>query len=347
MSHKNIPLFIPHQGCPNTCVFCNQRTISGHDTFDRNSVYSIIDNALSTIDTENDEVEIAFFGGSFTGIDRDDMIFLLKAANQYIVNGKVSSIRLSTRPDYINSEILEILKFYGVTDIELGVQSMCDRVLYNSKRGHNSITTEESCKLIKEHGFNLVGQMMLGLPSSTREDEILTAEKLIECRVDAVRIYPTVVFPSTELSEMMKSGCYAPLSVDEAADRAACILIMLDKSGIPCIRCGLQSQDNFNSDTVLAGAYHPAFGSIANGRVMRMNIEKELEKFNISPYVQDTSSKYKKADQLTVYSAPNRISDVIGYKKENKSYFYHKYNLKIKAVSSSDLSGYACKIKIN
>ena len=159
--HVNIPIFIPHLGCPNDCVFCNQRTISGHGDFHIESVKDEIDEALSTISADT-EREIAFFGGSFTGIDRELMIELLDLAESYIKKGAVSQIRLSTRPDYISKEILDILSLYSVKTIELGLQSLNDNVLLASKRGHDSKIAKEACRLIKERGFSLMSIMDTG-----------------------------------------------------------------------------------------------------------------------------------------------------------------------------------------
>lgn len=348
MKHKNIPIFIPHLGCPNMCVFCNQKSISGHEKFQIEKVYTIIDDALKTIDHINDEVEIAFFGGSFTGIDRQDMLYLLSAAKSYIDKGLVASIRLSTRPDYIDEEILRILKEHGVRNIELGVQSMDDCVLFASKRGHTSEQTRKACQLIKKYGFNLVGQMMLGLPGSSKKLEMETAAALIDCKVDAVRIYPTVVFCHTELQQMLAEGTYRPLELDDAAERAGYILDLLDNNNIPCIRCGLQSQENLaDENTVCAGAYHPAFGSMAFGRLMRIRIEKKLADIGVKEYKNTGAGiTYKKALPITVEVNPDRIGDAMGYKKENKNYFYHKYNVIIKVEANNTIKGFDCNVKI-
>ena len=164
--HVNIPIFIPHLGCPNQCIFCNQRTISGVNKFDISRVENEIEIALKTV-LPSQKAEIAFFGGSFTGIDRDLMLSLLKLANKYILYGRIDSIRCSTRPDYINEDILSILKQYGVRTIELGLQSSSDKVLNIAKRGHTKEDEQRACKMIVEHGFELVGQMMIGLPGSS------------------------------------------------------------------------------------------------------------------------------------------------------------------------------------
>ena len=191
-SHRNIPIFVPHLGCPNMCVFCNQKKISGHEKADFSSVKDEIEKALETVPADC-EVQIAFFGGSFTGIDREDMIYLLETAKEFIDRGRVDSIRLSTRPDYIDEEILDILLKYKVKTIELGIQSMDDGVLLKSGRGHTAKDTERACALINSYGFELVGQMMTALPGSAPEKEIYTAKRICEMGAKGARIYPTVV----------------------------------------------------------------------------------------------------------------------------------------------------------
>ena len=238
--HANIPIFIPHLGCPNQCVFCNQRTISGVESFDISSVDKQIKEALSTIGSI--ETEIAFFGGSFTGIDRDLMIRLLEIAKKYVKSGEVSSIRCSTRPDYINEEILDILKEYSVKTIELGLQSSSDKVLDLTKRGHTFEDEMRAVTLIKDYGFDLVGQMMIGLPGSGIEDEIETARFIVNSKASGARIYPTVVFKNTELCDMSALGIYTPISIDDAVKRASMALDIFIKAGIPVIRIGLCAQ---------------------------------------------------------------------------------------------------------
>ena len=176
-THRNIPIFIPHLGCPNQCVFCNQRSISGCECFDPSTVSKQIEDALSTI-PHGVSAEIAFFGGSFTGIERRLMVELLEIAQHYVRQGSVESIRLSTRPDYINEEILEILSRYTVRHIELGLQSTRDTVLNETQRGHTAEQAEKACRAVVTAGFSLTGQMMIGLPGSTETDERKTAEDI-------------------------------------------------------------------------------------------------------------------------------------------------------------------------
>lgn len=327
--HVNIPIFIPHLGCPNNCVFCNQRTISGHGDFKIDDVKSEIDEALSTID-ENTEREIAFFGGSFTGIDRALMIELLDLAESYVNRGLVSEIRLSTRPDYINDEILDILSSYSVKTIELGLQSMKDDVLYASKRGHNSQIALSACKAIKERGFALIGQMMIGLPKSTSDDEIYTAELICSSGADGARVYPTVVFADTELAQMMQSGEYKPLDTADAVERTKNVLSVFDSHDVPCIRVGLCASENLRDATLaIAGATHSAIGEMAMSELFYDRISAELDRRLIC------------GGSLVVYVPVGATSKAIGHKKKNKEKICKKYSLEsLKVLEKSELLGY-------
>jgi len=268
-------------GCPNQCVFCNQRSISGHQTFDRSDVETQIERALATIE-EGSEVEIAFFGGSFTGIDRALMIDLLETAERYVRQGAVDSIRLSTRPDYISEEILSILSRYTVKTIELGLQSMDDRVLNASMRGHSAKQAREACETVVRAGFSLVGQMMIGLPQSTLQAELETAKTICEMGASAARIYPTVVFYETPLCEMVKNGTYLPLTVENAVYRSAEVLKIFLKHNVPCIRIGLCAGEDFSSDDkVMAGPNHPSLGEMVLGEIYYEKLIASFAKNNL------------------------------------------------------------------
>lgn len=324
--HINIPIFIPHLGCPNNCVFCNQRSISGHGDFVLESVRDELENAISTIDYSVCEVEIAFFGGSFTGIDRSDMIYLLSLAKEYIDAKKAQSIRLSTRPDYISEEILDILEEYSVTDIELGLQSMDDRVLAASKRGHTAETARMACKMIRERGFTLVGQMMIGLPCGNIENELLTAREIAGL-CDGARIYPTVVFSETELCEMMRCGEYRPLSLDDAVIRSEAALDVFIKAGIPVLRLGLCASDNLSDpEKAVAGAGHSALGELVYGEhYMRLIREKlELLKEPIA------------GKNILIMAPRGATSKVIGQKGRNRKRIISEYGAKRVRVTESD-----------
>lgn len=305
--HANIPVFIPHLGCPNQCVFCNQHTISGAKNFDPGSLKDIIESALETIDSET-EVEIAFFGGSFTGIDRELMTELLKTAYSYVVSGRVISIRCSTRPDYINTEVLDILKKYGVKVIELGLQSVDEGVLSLTKRGHSFDSEAKACELIVSYGFDLVGQMMIGLPGSTLESELKTADFIIKSGASAARIYPTVVFRDTELAEMTEKKIYSPLGEEEAITRAAAVKQRFIDCRVDVIRVGLCSSENLTGDeTYFGGPNHPAIGELVENEIYYNIIYKKI-----------LHSGLVHNKKVTVFVSSGSLSKAIGQKKKNK-----------------------------
>lgn len=340
--HANIPIFIPHLGCPNNCVFCNQRSISGHASFDESTVPAEIDEALLTIEKRGSDIEteIAFFGGSFTGIDRSLMVSLLETAYAYIRSGRVDSIRLSTRPDYIDEEILSILEKYGVRTIELGLQSMSDEVLQKTKRGHTVKQAEDACRLIKKHGFELVGQMMIGLPGSDMKKELETAEKICALGADGARVYPTVIFYNTELCEMARLGEYQPLSNEEAVIRTAAVLKVLDKSGVPCIRVGLCASENLADEKeVYGGANHSAIGELAMGEVF---YEKMCE--CIEPLEENDEKS------IVFYVPRGAVSKAVGQKRKNinrikDKYFVKKHIKNVKILEKNELIGYNIKME--
>ena len=328
--HINIPIFIPHLGCPNNCVFCNQRSISGHQSFDRSSVEGEIKEVLATL-TGDAYREIAFFGGSFTGIDRELMIYLLEIAKRYVDSGEVQGIRLSTRPDYISEEILDILKHYGVTAVELGIQSMSQTVLDTSKRGHNTDATECACALVKQYGFELVGQMMIGLPGADVEAEKYTARRICEMGADFARVYPTVVFYETELCDMAKRGAYIPLTDDEAVMRTKEVLAVFDSFGVPCIRVGLCASENLSDDeAVYGGANHSAIGELAMGELYYEKICRELDKI-----------EGLRGSEIVIYGGIGTTSKISGQNKRNKIRICKKYGIsKIKILEKSEIIGY-------
>ena len=305
--HVNVPIFIPHLGCPNQCVFCNQRTISGVSEFDVTDVTRQIDAALSTVGADT-TAEIAFFGGSFTGIDRALMLELLTIADSYVKSGKIESVRCSTRPDYVSSEILDLLEKHSVKTIELGLQSVDDAVLSVTKRGHDSKSEAEACQLIVERGFALVGQMMIGLPGATPESELKTADFIIKSGAVGARIYPTVVFHGTSLADMCRDGRYAPLSVEEAVTRSAAVMRKFIDAGVDVIRVGLCSSENLaGEDTYFAGPNHPAIGELVENEIFYGLIKDEIIKNNIN------------SKNSIVVSVPRgSLSKAIGQKRKNK-----------------------------
>ena len=300
--HKNIPIFVPHIGCPNDCSFCNQKKITGvTDAVTPEKADEIINDAIKNAD--NAEIEIAFFGGSFTGIEENYRRALLGVAKKYVDEGSVQGIRLSTRPDYIDDKILSELKSFGVTDIELGVQSMDDGVLVKNRRGHTAMQTEIAAKKIKEHNFRLGLQMMPGLFGDTKEKTLYTAKKIIELEPDCVRIYPTIVIRGTFLEELYLSGEYMPLSVEEAVEICAELVPLFEEKNIKIIRLGLMATDVINEDKdVVAGPFHPSFGELVESEILFEKAKNLLSG--------------KKGDAVFTVN-PKTVSAFVGNKKKN------------------------------
>ena len=263
-----IPVFVPHLGCPNDCVFCNQRRISGHiEPATAQTVKNAIE-AAAALTPSGTKRQLAFYGGSFTAIPEARQIELFEAAQPYIEDGTISSIRLSTRPDAIDASVLKRLKKYGVAVVELGAQSMCDRVLELSGRGHDSAVVENASRLIKAAGFDLVLQMMTGLPGDTDESCIDTAKKIIAIEPNGVRIYPTVIVRDTVLCDMWHAGTYKEHTVEDAVRVCAKIVPLFNAAGIPIIRMGLNPTEDLSGGDALGGAYHPALGELVLSRIM-------------------------------------------------------------------------------
>lgn len=263
-----IPVFVPHLGCPNDCVFCNQRRISGHiEPATAQTVKNVIEEAAA-LTPSGTKRQLAFYGGSFTAIPESRQIELFEAAQPYLADGTISSIRLSTRPDAIDGTVLKRLKKYGVTVIELGAQSMCDRVLKLSGRGHDSAAVADASRLIKDAGFDLILQMMTGLPGDTDESCIETAKKIIALSPNGVRIYPTVIVRDTVLCDMWRAGTYKEHTVEDAVRVCSKIVPLFNEAGIPIIRMGLNPTEDLSGGDALAGAYHPALGELVHSRIM-------------------------------------------------------------------------------
>ncbi len=305
MSHANISVFVPHNGCPHQCSFCNQRGITGISKQpSKEDVVSAIEISLKNSVKKIDSRELAFFGGSFTAINRDYMIELLEAAKPYVDCGQLQGIRLSTRPDAIDEEILALLKFYGVTSIELGAQSMVDEVLRLNNRGHSSRDVENASRLIKKYGFELGLQMMVGLYGSDYKKDLYTGQKFIELKPDTVRIYPTVIMKNTELENLYKSGKYTPMQFDETVELCSKLLDEFEKSHIKVIRLGLHSSESLKED-IVAGVWHPAFREICESRRFFCRFVHESEKL------------FKDVKKLAVRINPKDISKFVGQKRCN------------------------------
>ncbi len=279
MKYCNIPIFVPHRGCPFACVFCNQGHITGSGSrVTGEDVTRLITDSLATIGGRR--TEAAFFGGSFTGIPAEEQEELLSAAYEFIKTGALAGIRLSTRPDYIDTEVLDRLQRYGVTTIELGVQSMDAEVLRLSGRGHSARDVEKAVALIKGYGCFALGlQMMTGLPGDTPQKSIETGRAIAALKPDIVRIYPTLTIRDTELERMYLAGEYKPQTLEEAVSVCKELLKIFDKAGITVIRVSLQTTDEIcEGGSVTAGPYHPNFRELVEGDMIYDEMMPLLEK---------------------------------------------------------------------
>lgn len=333
-----IPIFVPHLGCPNDCTFCNQKKISGQTkNVKAEDVKNTIEYYLNNFKDDDKYIEVAFFGGSFTGIDVDKQKELLSVAYEYIKNKKIDSIRISTRPDYINKEILKMLKSYGVKTIELGVQSTNDYILNKSKRGHTFEDVKKASKLIRKNGFILGHQMMVGLPESTRQDEINTAKDLIKLKPKIVRIYPVLVIKGTQLEKDYESGEYTPLTVEQAVETAKDLLVLFNKKKINVIRIGLQNTNeitdpNSKESQVVAGPYHPAFRQLVESRLWYDNIANEIKKVNSN------------VTHIQIDVNPSDINNAVGHKRINIEKINDTYNTDLKINPNSKIKKGKLKI---
>lgn len=318
--HYTIPIFIPELACPFQCVFCDQRKISGTaKTPSMQEVDEIIQKHLNTLPTEKAFVEIGFFGGNFTGIPEADQRTFLSIAQKYVDQTHIQSIRLSTRPDYINPDVLSLLKEYAVQTIELGAQSMDEGVLIKSGRGHTAQDVIDSSLLITEAGFNLGLQMMLGLPGDDLEKCIETARQIVKLKPKDVRIYPTLVIEGTELAELFKEGKYKPLNMNDAVLWTKEVYRIFEAAGLNIIRVGLHpSEELTNNKALLAGPYHPNFREMVLTEMWKARILEKLE--------------FKANKSLIIYVAPQELNHAIGFGSTNITFLENKFDsVKIKA----------------
>lgn len=332
MKHSNISIFIPHIGCPHRCSFCDQRTISGaQHAPSGDEVREICKKALGEVKSP-ENTEIAFFGGSFTAISRAYMTELLEAAHEFVGDGKFSGIRISTRPDCIDREILDILKKYGVTAIELGAQSMCDEVLEANERGHDAAHVVAACVLIREYGFELGLQMMTGLYKSSLMEDMDTAQYIVSLHPDTVRIYPVVVLRGTRLGELFEKGVYEMPSFDEMAAFCANLIVLFEEHGIKVIKCGLHASEFVEKD-MLGGFYHPAFREICESLIYRGAMEHKL----IYDFPYDSGD--------VVFEVNDKcLSKAVGQKRANIDYF-SEYGFNVTIKGNKDIPPYKVKLR--
>lgn len=269
--HYIIPIFVPHRGCPHDCVFCNQKHITGQTTEIVNALFveMEIEKYLKTIPDKGRYLEVSFFGGSFTGLPLEEQKELLYPAKKALDSGKIDAIRLSTRPDYIDDDILNLLKAYSVSIIELGVQSMDDLVLEESNRGHTKEDVYKSSRMIKSYGFTLGLQMMVGLPGDREDKDLYTADEFIKIKPLMVRIYPALVIKDTYMEHMYKKGTYIPLSLEESIEICAKLYLKFEKESINIIRIGLQPTANIRPGRdLIAGPFHPAYRELVESKIL-------------------------------------------------------------------------------
>ena len=335
-----IPIFVPHLGCPNDCIFCNQKSISGQKSnMTKEKAKEIIENYLKSIDKENAQIEIAFFGGSFTAIEEERQEELLQVASEFVKSGQVSSIRVSTRPDAIDKNILKRLKKYKVKTIELGVQSSNNYILKRINRGHTFEDVKRAAKLIRWNGFRLGVKMMVGLPESTTIDEINTAKELIKLKPKMVRIYPVLVIKNTPLEKELEKGTYKPLTVVQAVEVCKEIVRLFHDKNIDIIRIGLQPTDEISEpgsekSEVVAGPYHPAFRQLVESAMWYDAIVGKIKRLNV------------KVKEVEVTVNPVDANNVIGHKKENVKNLKELYDVNLVLKQDPKMKQGKSKIEI-
>lgn len=335
-----IPIFVPHLGCPNDCTFCNQKSISGQQKMvTTNEIKKTIEYFLENVKDKDAYKEVAFFGGSFTGIEYEKQEEFLKTAYEYIKNKQINSIRVSTRPDYINKKELKLLKKYKVKTIELGVQSSNDYILKKIGRGHTFDDVKKASKMIRMHRFKLGHQMMVGLPESTKIDDINTAKALIRLKPKMVRIYPVLVVKGTQLEKDYENGTYEPVSVVQAVEICKELVTMFNKKNIEVIRIGLQTTDeicdpNNGNSEVIAGPYHPAFRQLVESGLWYDSIVAKIKKLNV------------KVKEVQVTVNPVDVNNVIGHKKENAIKLKELYDVDLVIEQNEKMKQGKSKIEV-
>ncbi len=308
------PVFIPHIGCPHLCVFCDQKAIACDRRFDPADAEREID-AMLVGKQRDGKGEIAFFGGSFTGIDEGLFHRLLRFAAQKVECGLVGGIRFSTRPDYLSDAVLALLRRYPIKTVELGLQSLSDAVLTACERGHDAACAMDACRRVKAQGYDLIGQMMIGLPEATGEDEKETARSIASL-CDGARIYPTVVFPGTKLQEMEAAGRYRRLSQAEAIARTADAFAVFLEAQTPVIRIGLCSTETVRT---LGEGFDGAIGERVMGEIYRRRIDEQL-------------ARIRPTGCATVLVARGHASLAAGHKKENRIDFARSYGIRLRIL---------------
>lgn len=332
MKHSIIPLFIPHYGCPHQCIFCNQVRITGQTTPVKAADVDRTIAAYLASTQETRQWEAAFYGGSFTALPQGVMEELLRPAKEALDAGKISGIRLSTRPDCISPEILHLLSRMGVAVVELGVQSLSDEVLSLAERGHTAQDAEEAVRLLREGGFQVGLQFMTGLPGETMARLRYTARRGATLCPDFVRLYPVLVLEDTRLAGLYRNGRYRPLTIEEAAFRCAFLKRWYDRHHIPVIRMGLQATEELDRGTsLLGGPYHPAMGELAEQVLWRHDLLRQMRGI---PY----------GEEITLLCRREDRSKLMGHKKSTWLLLQKRFGPRLSVREDPSLKPGTCRI---
>jgi histone acetyltransferase (RNA polymerase elongator complex component) len=327
--HFNIPLFLPELACPFRCSYCNQAAISGQLKIpSAEEMRETVETHLQSIPKGDNHIEIAFFGGNFTGLPEKFQKQCLEIAAEYLHNDLINGIRLSTRPDYINKSRLELLRKYDVTTIELGAQSLDEFVLEKCGRGHTVSDVFSASSLIKSYGFRLGLQMMIGLPGDNLEKAIKTANRIIEAGAEETRIYPCLVIHETDLEQDYRTGKYSPLTLEEAVSWSAQLMEIFEKAGINVIRTGLHPSEELNNKGFVAGPYHPSFKELVMTETWRLNFEKQ---------------QWPECNEIQIEVPVSERNFAIGYSAKNKKHLLNRYK-KVKFIANPLLQKRECII---
>lgn len=322
-----IPIFISHAGCPHRCLFCDQEKITAQPIHltDPQQVRETLDAAIQAKGFDpGRKTELAFYGGTFTGIEKTRMESLLKSTVPYVQSGMVKSIRISTRPDSLDEQRLRVLKAYGVKTVELGVQSMNDRVLTLSKRGHTAGDTVTAVRMLKDHGFKVGIQLMPGLPGDSSEEFLATTEKVLGLKPHMVRLYPALVIKGTGLARMYGGGSYQPFSLKEAVNVCVESVPLFEGNGIPVIRIGLMGSPSLlEKGRIIAGPWHPAFGFLVRSAIHFNGIAPDL-------------SVPGGAELIRIYAPMREIHLVRGYKNRGIQKIEQKTGARVMGVLPDD-----------
>jgi len=303
-----IPIFIPHLGCPHQCIFCNQRAITGTSGAipSTKKINSIVNEFLGYKRKNRSRVEISFFGGNFLGLSPNRIQKLLDPIISFVESKKIDGIRFSTRPDTIDKDRLNLIRPYPVSTIELGVQSMDDRVLKQANRGHTAKNTVHAVTLLKQEKYQIGLQMMTGLPGDNDALCLETARQIIALKPDFVRIYPTLVIDGSELAKLYQKGGYQPLSLEKCVVQLKRLYLLFQENHINVIRMGLQASEALDDPfTVLAGPYHPALGHMVFSKIFLDTAAKKIRK-QTPPH-----------DAVTLTVHPTSLSRMQGLNKKN------------------------------